>query len=222
MGLKSDKSYKAQMKSIGPFRSKRKLIFAMQSNFLTTIKRVLVPVASGCEEIETVTIIDTLVRSGAEVTVASVSSNILSITCSRGVKIVADKLIEECMDENYDLIACPGGMPGANILKDSSVLHEMLLRQNSSGKFIAAICASPAILLSTHGILNLKRATCYPSSKFKAMIPLYVDEPVVIDGNIITSQGPGTSLLFSLTLVEILYGKKLAKKLATEMLSSYE
>jgi protein deglycase len=120
------------------------------------------------EEIESVTIINTLVRSGACVTVASVEDT-LQITGSRGIKIVADKHINECRSHVWDLIACPGGMPGAERLRDCNVLKELLSSQLSLSKPIAAICASPAVIFATHGLLTGETATYYPVPAFRGM-----------------------------------------------------
>lgn len=179
-------------------------------------KYVLVPIADGSEEIETVTIVDTLVRGGAIVTTASVSSN-LQVTCSRGVKLVADKFINECVNESWDLIVLPGGMPGSTNLKNSDFLKQILLKQKEKNKPYAAICAAPAVVLNSFGLLDGKRATAYP--KFQADLPIpVVDEIVVTDGNVITSQGPATSLAFALNLVEFLFGKEKANAIGKEML----
>lgn len=180
--------------------------------------KVLVPVADGTEEIEAVCIIDVLRRAGAEVTVASVNG--LQITASRGVKIVADKLIGECVSETYDLIALPGGIPGAEHLRDSTVLSEMLFRQQAAGKFYAAICASPAVVFQAIGLLASRRATCYPS--YKAQIPNQsgMESRVVVDDHCITSQGPGTALEFSITLVSLLFDENKAKEVAGAMVLS--
>jgi protein deglycase len=180
--------------------------------------RVLVPVADGSEEIETVSIIDTLVRGGCDVIVASVHESSLQVRCSRGVKLVADKFIHQCMDEDYDLIVCPGGMPGATNLRDSSHLTSLLQRQRESKKMYAAICAAPAVVLSTHGLLEGKEATCYPAAKFRDALPKLKDGNVIVSENVITSQGPGTALEFSLKLVELLFDKSKADSVAKEML----
>jgi 4-methyl-5(b-hydroxyethyl)-thiazole monophosphate biosynthesis len=142
----------------------------------------------------------------------------LIVTCSRGVKLCADKHIIHCTNEDWDLIACPGGMPGAAHLRDSPELKELLMNQNNSGKYIAAICAAPAIVFSSHGLLKGKTATCYPGPKLIAMMENRSNDRVVVDGNVITSQGPGTSLEFSLKLVEILFGVGKATELSKEML----
>jgi len=177
-------------------------------------KKVLVPIAQACEEIEACCIIDTLRRAGAGVTVASVGE--LQITASRGVKITADARIVDCASKTYDLIALPGGMPGAEHLRDSQALTEMLKQQKLSGRLYAAICASPAVALQKHKLLDGKKATCHPAMKDE--LPQWIDEQVVVDGNCITSQGPGTALAFALKLVEALFGAKQAKAVAGPML----
>eukprot|EP01040_Poterioochromonas_malhamensis_P001366 gene1366-1447_t len=179
--------------------------------------KVLVPIADGTEEIEAVTIIDTLVRGGAEVTVASVMGR-LEVICSRGVKLVGDRHIEECASEAWDLICCPGGMPGATHLSNNEALTTLLTSQNRHKKLIGAICAAPAVVLAKHGLLHEKSATCYPAEKFSSQLHPYSSENVVVDHHIITSRGPGTALEFSLKLVGILFGHEKENLLKREML----
>lgn len=179
-------------------------------------KRVLVPIAEGIEEIEAVCIIDILRRAEADVTVASVGD--IQITASRGVKIVADVKISDCKDQSYDLIVLPGGLPGAEYLRDSGELIEMLKQQKQQGKLYAAICASPAVVLQYHGLLDgVSKATCYPSLADKLGDKARKDERVVIDGNCVTAQGPGVALEFGIELVEILFGREKAKQVADAM-----
>jgi 4-methyl-5(b-hydroxyethyl)-thiazole monophosphate biosynthesis len=179
--------------------------------------KVLVPVAPGSEELETITIANTLIRAGAKVTMASVSDNLV-VQGSRGLTLTANKMIGDCIDEEWDLVALPGGMPGAENLRDSEALDQILKKRFSNDELIAAICASPAVALSPKGILNEVKATGYPADKFKALIPKYSTEDVVVDKNIVTSQGPGTGLSFALTLVKILFGDEKAKQIGKEML----
>jgi 4-methyl-5(b-hydroxyethyl)-thiazole monophosphate biosynthesis len=177
-------------------------------------KKVLVAIADGSEELEAVTIIDVLVRAGADVTVASVSGK--QIAASRGVKIAADALIGDCKDEEYDLIALPGGLLGAEHLRDCDELIGMLKEQRQAGRFYAAICASPAVVLQHHGLLEGRAATGYPSPDLD--FPGKKDVKVVVDGNCVTSQGPGTALEFALKLVELLFGKQKSQQVAKAML----
>lgn len=179
-------------------------------------KKVLVPIADGIEEIEAACIIDVLRRAGARVTVASVGD--LQVTASRGVKLVADSLIADCTDERFDLIALPGGMPGAENLRDSKELEKMLNQQSQAGRLYAAICASPAVVFAHHGLIENRKATCYPSFVEKLSNAAPRESRVVVDKNCITSQGPGTAIEFALKLVEMLFDAEDAKKIAAAML----
>ncbi|CAM9578896.1 unnamed protein product [Chrysoparadoxa australica] len=177
-------------------------------------KTCLVPIADGSEELEGVTIVDTLVRAGVKVTLASVGPE-LSVTCSRGVKLTADVLIGDCSDKAYDAVVLPGGMPGATNLRESAALQAILKRHQGGGSLIGAICASPAVVLASLDMLKGKKATCYPAPKFQEMIPnLVTDEAVVVDeegeSRLITSCGPATALSFSLKIAELLSGKEVA------------
>lgn len=177
-------------------------------------KQVLVPIANGTEEIEASTIIDVLRRAGADVTVASVGS--LQVTASRGMKLVADITIADCANQAFDLIALPGGMPGAEHLRDCELLIELLKNQKAAGKLYAAICATPAVALAPHGLIDDKRATCYPS--LQDQLPKPSNERVVVDGNCITSQGPGTAMEFAVELIAQLYGQAKADDVAGPLL----
>ncbi|MDT8447763.1 MAG: DJ-1/PfpI family protein [bacterium] len=179
-------------------------------------KRVLVPVADGIEELETVSITNPLVRAGAEVVVASVERN-KQIRAARGLVIVADALLSDLAGQEWDLVVLPGGMPGAATLAASSELTDLLRHQQKSGKWYGALCASPALALTQAGVLEGKRATCYPSFANQLGVERS-EEKVVIDGNCITSQGPGTALQFGLTLVELLFGPEKRAEVAAGML----
>lgn len=179
-------------------------------------KKVLVPIADGIEEIEAVCIIDVMRRAGAEVTVASVTG--LEVTASRGVNLVADRSITDCLDETFDLIALPGGMPGAEHLRDSEALRRLLVDQKEKGRLFAAICASPVVVLEHHGLLAGYRATCHPVFVDSLNNKDAVKERVVVDGACVTSRGPGTALEFSIKLVEMLFGFEKAVDVAEPML----
>ena len=185
-------------------------------------RRVLVPIATGTEEIEAVTIIDTLVRAGAKVTVANANADskgdLETVTCSRGVKIVADCPVSSCMDTSWDAIILPGGMPGATNLNSNAQLVQLLKKQRKDGALYGAICAAPAVVLAAQGLLQDRRATCYPADKFTSAIPSLGEGRVVVDQNCVTSAGPGTSLEFSLEIVKLLYGEEKKQALAKEML----
>eukprot|EP00611_Tribonema_gayanum_P028941 TRINITY_DN759_c1_g1_i1.p1 TRINITY_DN759_c1_g1~~TRINITY_DN759_c1_g1_i1.p1 ORF type:complete len:192 (-),score=78.67 TRINITY_DN759_c1_g1_i1:927-1502(-) len=183
--------------------------------------KALVPVAHGSEEIETVTIVDTLVRAGVNVTIASVA-DINQVKCSRGVEIVASCNIRDCVERDWDAVVLPGGMPGAEHLYQNPTLQHILKDQHQAGKLIGAICAAPAVVLAPLGILEGRIATCYPTDKFTSALPKYDAKEsllVVEDGHIVTSKGPGTSLAFALRLAGRLMGDETEARLAHEMLA---
>lgn len=181
--------------------------------------KVLVPIADDTEEMEAVTVIDVLRRAQVEVCVASVMPQRKEITASRGVRIVADVLLSDCTAQTWDMIALPGGMPGASHLHDSAPLVQLLREQIASGRWVAAICASPAVVLGRHHLIPHATATCYPAfqQELSEQIKSLNQERVVVDGKLITSQGPGTAVEFALQLVEALCGKQKAEEVANEM-----
>ena len=151
--------------------------------------QILVAIADGIEEIEAVTVIDVLRRAGAGVTVASVGA--LQITASRGVKLIADTQIAQCSDKRYTCIVLPGGMPGAEHLRDSRPLIDLLKAQKERGGWYAAICASPAVVLGTHNCRQKRPPSCLVDSlpdKSQA------DQRVVVDGHCATSRGHGVGV----------------------------
>mmetsp|Transcript_17278 Transcript_17278/g.32714 ORF Transcript_17278/g.32714 Transcript_17278/m.32714 type:complete len:263 (-) Transcript_17278:408-1196(-) len=200
-----------------PFSSVLVKMSSLSTSTDSNKKRVLVPIAEGSEEIETSSITDVLTRFGAHVVVASVMPDLVC-KMSRGLKICADVSIENAAKEEWDLIALPGGLPGANHLRDSLSLVELLKRQKEKKKLYGAVCASPAVVLHTHGLLSGAGATCYPAPPFRSVMEKPSDSKVVVQDNVVTSQGPGTSLLFALSLGEQLYGKEHADKVAAELL----
>lgn len=181
------------------------------------VRRVLVPIGNGSEEIETSCVVDTLRRAGADVTVASVESS-TSVTMSRGMVFQADATVSS-LSPPFDAVALPGGMPGAQRLADSPDLTKLLADTRDSGALVAAICASPAVVLAGKGMLDGKKATCYPAPSMREKVPNLAEGDVVRDGQLITGTGPGTALKWSLELVEALYDKELADKLSKEMLA---
>ena len=177
----------------------------------------LVPIADGSEDIESVTIIDVLRRAGVNVTVASVApEGRLQITAARGTRIVADTHIDQCAQLPFDLIALPGGMPGATHLRDCATLIAKLKQQKQAGKWYAAICASPAVVFAAHDLDVDVATTAYPS--FTSQLHHFRNEHTVVDRNCITSQGPGTALEFALTLVEALLGKEKREQVGAPMI----
>lgn len=179
-------------------------------------KKVLVVLADGFEEIEAITPIDVLRRAGLEVTIAGVGGH--QITGSHGITVETDTTIEE-IEELPDAIVLPGGMPGAENLSKSKALRDILERMDEAGRQIGAICAAPAVALASTGILDGRKATCYPSfeSRFGKAI-IFSPDRVVVDRNIITSRGPGTALEFALALAQTLTGLETARGLRERIL----
>jgi 4-methyl-5(b-hydroxyethyl)-thiazole monophosphate biosynthesis len=167
------------------------------------MKRVLVPLAEGFEELEAVTIIDVLRRAGIDVVIAALGES--PVAGSHGIRIAADTPLGALAEQQFDMIAMPGGMPGADHLRKDARIAELIHRLRGQGKPVAAICAAPMVLAAA-GVLDGRRATSYPGFLKDAQQTTVVDESVVIDGGIITSRGPGTALDFALALVEELAG----------------
>lgn len=181
---------------------------------------VLLPIADGSEEIEAVTIIDVLRRAGVTVNVASAMPNRQEIQAARGTHIVADQLLPQALDQDWDMIVLPGGMPGAQHLSEHQGLVERLKRQLSEGKWVAAICAAPAVVLGRHNLVPRATATCFPGfqDELREHVAEVSEQRVVIDQNVITSQGPGTAMGFALALVEVLTTKEKAQEIAAALL----
>jgi 4-methyl-5(b-hydroxyethyl)-thiazole monophosphate biosynthesis len=172
--------------------------------------------AEGFEEIEAVTAIDTLRRAEVDIKAVSISEN-LEVKGSRDVILKADILFDENQLEDGDMLILPGGMPGTKNLEKDSRLAELLKKYAKKNKYIAAICAAPMVL-GKLGLLSDKEAACYPGFEPYLEGAKVKNDKVVVDGNFITSRGPGVALDFSLKLVEILKGKDLSDKLRGDMI----
>jgi 4-methyl-5(b-hydroxyethyl)-thiazole monophosphate biosynthesis len=167
--------------------------------------KVLVPLAEGCEELEAVTIIDLLRRAGVEVVTAGLKPGI--VKASRGVQLMPDMMLDAALQDDYDMVVLPGGMPGASHLKEDARILELLKKMAAAGKYTAAICAAPMVLAEA-GVLEGRQATSYPGF-LDGMPGVSVStEAVVQDGKVLTSRGPGTAMDFALALVEVLSGSE--------------
>jgi len=169
---------------------------------------------------EAVTTIDLLVRGGIEVTTASVASNgDLTITCSRGVKLVADAPLVEVADGDFDVIVLPGGLKGAECFRDSPLLVETVRQFHLSGRIVASICAAAGTVLVPHEIFPIGNMTGYPGLKETIPEEQWQDKRVVWDPrvNLLTSQGPGTAIDFGLKIIDLLVGREKAHEVSQQL-----
>jgi 4-methyl-5(b-hydroxyethyl)-thiazole monophosphate biosynthesis len=170
---------------------------------------VLLPLAEGFEEIEAVTVVDLLRRAGIEVRTASLAGR--HVTGSHGIRIEADVALDDADVADYDMIVLPGGMPGAEHLKNDARVVSLLQRFASAGRYTAAICAAPGVLAHA-GLLEGRTATSFPGFLRPDSAPglRLSGAPVVVDGKVVTSRGPGTAIEFGLVLIELLMGRETA------------
>lgn len=167
--------------------------------------RVLVPLAEGCEELEAVTVIDLLRRAGVEVVTAGLHEGL--VRCSRGTLLMPDTQLDSVLDDAFDMVVLPGGLPGADHLNEDPRILQLLRDMAEQGRYTAAICAAPKVLASS-GLLDGRIATGYPGVLENAGLTQTAvsDQAVVRDGTVITSRGPGTAMDFALALIEALCG----------------
>ena len=177
------------------------------SGLWAVLMNVLVPLVNGFEEIEVISTVDVLRRAGLKVVIAGMPGTML--IGDNGIKIIADKRLDDINPEEFQAIVLPGGS-GSPTLGKSNKVMEIVRDFNSKNKLIAAICHSP-LLLAGAGLLDGRRATVYPGKERE--LPKPRGERVVVDGNIITSQGPGTAMEFALKIVEALSSRARAESL---------
>ncbi|KHD11401.1 4-methyl-5(B-hydroxyethyl)-thiazole monophosphate biosynthesis protein [Candidatus Thiomargarita nelsonii] len=165
---------------------------------------VLIPLAQGCEELEAVTVIDLLRRAGISVLTAGLDNQ--AVKASRGVVLIPDTTLDDAIKQSFDMIVLPGGLAGAENLNNDPRIHQLLKDMQQQGKYTAAICAAPKVLADA-GLLANKSATSYPGVLESMPDMQIIDAPVVKDGQVVTSRGPGTAMDFALELIEILVGR---------------
>lgn len=170
--------------------------------------QALIFVAEGHEEVEMLTVVDMVRRAGISIDMVSISDS-YEVTSSHNVTLKTDKLINEADFDEAEMIILPGGIPGTPNLLACKTLTDKIVEFNEKGKLLAAVCAAPTIFAKL-GILNGRKATCYPSMTEELTGAAYVKQPVVIDGNIITSRGMGTCIDFAGEIITKLKDKATA------------
>lgn len=167
--------------------------------------------ADGCEEIEGLTVVDLVRRAGIEIEMISVSGE-KNVTGSHKIAFQTDVSKADADFASYDGIVLPGGMPGTTHLMEDDTVNRVIKEFATSGKLVAAICAAPSVL-GNAGLLEGKKATCYPGVESKLTGADFVTDPVAKDGNIITSRGLGTAIEFAAEIVAYLIDVDAAKSL---------
>ncbi|CAJ0934336.1 unnamed protein product, partial [Mesorhabditis belari] len=172
-----------------------------------SLKTALVIIAEDSEEIEVVTPIDVLRRVGVKVTIAGLNSS-EPVRCARNTMIQPDKALSDVMDELFDLVVLPGGVDGSNHLAESDQVGKVLVTHHQANRLLASICAA-ALAFKMNRIALGATLTSYPTTKDKLKDDYnYSEEKVVVSGNLITSRGPSTAMIWSLKLVEVLLGEE--------------
>lgn len=173
---------------------------------------VYVLLAEGFEEIEAITPVDLLRRAGVDVQMVGVTGN--TVTGSHGIPVAADIGIDDANWDAADMIVLPGGLKGTNNLNEDVRVHHAIEAMIRADKYVAAICAAPSIILGGMGVLQGKKATCYPGMEdgMKGATPLARN--CVVDGRIITGRGVGGALDFACALVSALCGEEQARRIA--------
>lgn len=172
--------------------------------------------ADGFEEIEALGTLDILRRAGMDVLTVSINAG-FEVTGAHGVTVKADIMMTSDMGEP-EWVILPGGMPGASNLADDKRVCDMLVKQSDRNGFIAAICASPAVVLAPLGVIDGKKSTCYPGFEQQCPNAIMNGERVVVTDNIITGKGPGCTFEFALAVVEKAVGLDTATRISGEMI----
>ena len=183
---------------------------------MSTSKRVLVPLASGFEEIEAVAIVDVLRRAGLEVVLAGLQPGL--VRGAHGIEVAADANLSEVDPLDFDAIVLPGGMPGTTHLMQDERVLAAVRALHAKGRVTAAVCAAPMVLAKA-GVISKVAVTSHPSVRDRLGDALVCADPrVVRSGHVFTSQGPGTAIEFALELAAELVGRAQADQLRRAML----
>lgn len=169
--------------------------------------------ADGCEEIEGLTVVDIVRRAGMEIETISITDK-AEVTSSHKVTFKTDTTKADADFDSYDGIVLPGGMPGTLNLGADETVDKVIREFAAAGKLVSAICAAPSVL-GQAGLLEGKKATCHPGFEDKLLGATWLEEPVVVDGNIITSRGMGTAIAFALEIVKYFTDNEMVEKIKT-------
>lgn len=180
-------------------------------------KNVCVLVADGSEEMEVVITVDVLRRAGIGVFLAGVGEETRMVTTSRGVRIAPDGAWDPAEAMRFDALVIPGGIGGTQTMRQDESVKQAVREFAQAGKIVAALCAGPTVLQDA-GVLAGRTYTSNPGSRAELTAGAWVDRPVARDGNLVTSQAPGTAFAFALALIEILDTPEMARKVASGML----
>lgn len=181
------------------------------------MKETYVFLAAGFEEIEALSAVDILRRANINVHTVSIT-DALQVTGAHGVTVTADVLFSDTNFDTADWLVIPGGMPGATNLADYAPLMDLLKRHAAAGRHIASICASPAVVLCKAGLLDGRKATCYPGMEDTCSKAIWTGEPVVVDEQFVLGNGPANAMLWSIAIVEQAAGAETARDVASGML----
>ena len=179
------------------------------------MSKVYIFFADGFEDIEGLTVVDLMRRAGIDIQTVSIKET-KEIRTSHGIDLLTDRTFGECDFSDADMLVIPGGMPGTNYLRDHEGLAELLKKQYEAGKWVAAICAAPSVFGGL-GFLKDRKATSYPGCLDGIPVGEYTEEPVAVDGNVVTSRGVGTAIAFALKLIEVLISKEKADEIAASI-----
>ncbi|MBU8913037.1 MAG: DJ-1/PfpI family protein [Spirochaetales bacterium] len=178
------------------------------------MKRIAVLLADGFEEVEAITPIDFLRRAGVEVPVVGVTGDL--VTGGHSIRVRSDIVINQVDDQfiaNLDGVVVPGGTDGAENIAANDRAMGLIRHCLDAGKLVAALCAAPGVVLGANGLLTGRRFTCYPGFETRVENGEFSEDRVVVDGNLITSRGPGTAAEFTLAIIRYLVGEEASSNL---------
>lgn len=184
------------------------------------MKKSFIFLADGFEEVEALTSVDVMRRAGMPVVTVSINPG-CEVVGAHGVTVVADSVFEDNDYSEAEWLVLPGGIPGAPNLADHEALCDLLMSHEENGGKVAAICASPAVVLAPMGMLQDRQAVCYPGMEDGIEGVRWQKAPVAVDGNVVTGNGPAAAAPFALTLVAESLGRDKAVEVANGMLLAF-